>query len=64
MALSISESDPPRRIMALPGDPDATSVALKPRAIESMATKTATTPAMPSTAMAVEAQRTLTLRTL
>jgi hypothetical protein len=47
--------------MALCGDPDDTSVALNPRAMESIATKTATTPAIPSTAMEVEAQRTVIL---
>src|ERR1700730_15888774 len=46
---------------ALPGDPEATSVALKPFANESMATNTPTVPAMPSTATIVEVQRALML---
>jgi len=45
-------------------DPEATSVASKPRASESMATNTPTVPAMPSTATTVEVQRARRLRTL
>ena len=44
--------------------PQLTSVALNPRANESIAMKTPTVPAIPSTATIVEVQRALTLRTL
>ena len=56
-ALTISESAPARRTMAFRGEPDATSVARKPWARASMATKTPTVPAMPSTATMAEDQR-------
>ena len=48
--LSISVVAPPRMMMAFMGEPESTSVSSKPLAMASMATKTATTPAMPSTA--------------
>ena len=63
-ALSISEVAPARRMMALLGDPDDTSVALNPLASASMATNTPTVPVMPSTATTVEVQRTRKLRML
>jgi len=50
--------------MALPTEPEATSVASNPRASESMATNTPTVPAMPSTATTVEVHRALKLRRL
>ena len=62
--LSISEVAPARRTMAFWAEPDATSVAWKPRASESMATKTPTVPAMPRTATTVEVQRSRRLRRL
>ncbi len=62
--LTISLPTPARRTMALEGEPEATSVALKPRAMDSIATKTPTAPAMPSTATMAEVQRSRTLRTL
>ena len=62
--LSISEVAPARRTIAFSGDPEETSVAWKPRAMASMATNTATVPAMPSTATTVEGQRSRTLFTL
>src|SRR5215467_11401132 len=62
--LVISDVAPPRTIRALSGEPDETSVALKPLARESMATKTPTVPAIPTTATIAEAQRALTLRML
>ena len=64
IALTISESAPARRTIALPGEPEATSVARKPWAMASMATKTPTVPAMPRTATMAEVQRWRTLRTL
>ncbi len=64
IALTISESAPARRTMAFPGEPEATSVARKPWAMASMATKTPTVPAMPRTATMAEDQRWRTLRTL
>jgi hypothetical protein len=51
-------------MMALPSEPEDTSVARKPRASESMATKTPTVPAIPATATIAEVQRALTLRKL
>src|SRR4029077_6552589 len=64
MLLSISEVEPARRTMALSFDPDDTSVALKPKARDSMAMKTPTVPAIPSTATTADDQRCLTLRKL
>ena len=52
------------RTIALRAEPDATRVASNPRASDSMATKTPTVPAMPSTATTVEVQRAPRLRTL
>ncbi len=63
-ALTISESAPARRTIALPGDPEATRVALKPWARASMAMKTPTVPAIPRTVTMAEDQRWNTLRTL
>ena len=60
----ISEVAPARRTSALSAEPEETSVALNPRASESMATKTPTVPAMPRTATMAEVQRALTLRKL
>jgi hypothetical protein len=60
----ISDVEPARITSAFPGDPDATNVARKPRARESMATKTPTVPAIPITATMADVQRALTLRTL
>src|SRR5216683_708822 len=55
----------PARVMsALSAEPDETSVALNPRASDSMATKTPTVPAIPTTATIVDVQRAFTLRTL
>jgi hypothetical protein len=48
----------------LSSEPEDTSVALNPRASESMATKTPTVPAIPITATIVEVQRDFTLRKL
>src|SRR5579864_3142838 len=62
--LVISDVAPPRTINALSGEPEETSVALKPLARESIATKTPTVPAMPATATIAEVQRALTLRML
>src|SRR5215471_3629519 len=62
--LSISEVEPARRTIALPNDPEETSVALNPLASESMATKTPTVPAIPRMATMLEIQRSLTLRRL
>jgi len=62
--LVISEVAPPRTISALSGEPDETSVARKPFARESIATKTPTVPAMPATATIAEVQRAFTLRKL
>ncbi len=64
IALSISEVAPARRTIAFWSEPDETSAASKPRARASMATKTPTLPAMPSTATTVEVQRTRTLSRL
>jgi len=55
---------PARRTIALRGDPEAVKVASNPRASDSMATKTATVPAMPSTATTVDVHRAPRLRTL
>ena len=60
----ISEEEPARMTRALSGEPEATRVALKPRASESMATKTPTVPAMPRMATIVEVQRARMLRKL
>src|SRR5881628_1672268 len=57
MTLSISAVAPARRTRALPGEPDATSVASNPRASASTPTKTATVPALPSTAIPADRQR-------
>src|SRR5229473_4389869 len=62
--LVISEVAPARTISALSSEPDETSVALKPLARESMATKTPTVPAIPTTATIAEVHRALTLRML
>ena len=62
--LSISDVAPARRTIAFSGEPDETSVAWKPRAMASMATNTATVPAMPSTATTADGQRSRTLLTL
>ena len=64
ITLSISEEEPPRRTMAFMGEPEDTSATSKPRAMESVATKTATTPAMPRTATALDDQRIMILRML
>ena len=64
MPLIISDVAPARITMALSYEPEETSVALKPRASESMATNTPTVPAMPSTATMAEVQRAFTLRKL
>jgi hypothetical protein len=61
---TISVFDPARIISALEGDPDETSVALNPRAIAIIATKTPTVPAIPITATMDEVHRTRTLRKL
>ena len=55
--LSISLVAPARRTIALRGEPEATRVASKPLASESMATNTPTVPAMPSTATTVDVHR-------
>ena len=55
--LVISVSEPARCTITFSGRPEEVSVALKPRARASMATKTATVPAMPSTAATDEVQR-------
>ena len=62
--LSISEFEPARRTIALPGEPEEVRVARKPLARASMATKTPTVPAIPSTATTAEVQRSRTLRRL
>ncbi len=64
MLLSISEVEPARRTIALSLEPEDTSVALKPKASDSMAMNTPTVPAMPSTATTAEVQRSFTLRKL
>ena len=48
--LVISESEPVRMTIAVSGDPVFAIVALMPSAIDSTDTRTATTPAMPTTA--------------
>jgi len=53
----ISVGEPARITRALPGEPEATNVALKPLARDSMATKTPTVPAMPIMATMVDVQR-------
>jgi hypothetical protein len=60
----ISEVAPARIMMALSSDPEETSVALNPRASDSMATNTPTVPAIPTTATIAELQRAFTLRKL
>ena len=55
--LSISLVEPARRTMALRAEPDATSVASKPRASDSIATNTPTVPAMPRIATTVDVHR-------
>ena len=60
----ISEVAPARMMMALSSEPEETSVALNPRASESMATNTPTVPAMPTTATIAEVHRAFTLRKL
>ena len=55
--LVISVSAPARWTITFSGRPEEVRVALKPRARASMATKTATVPAMPSTATTDEVQR-------
>ncbi len=62
--LVISLSAPARWTIAFWGRPDEVTVALKPRARASMATKTPTVPAMPRTATTEELQRSLALRRL
>ena len=62
--LSISDVAPPRLTMALRGEPESTSVSWNPLAMESIATKTPTTPAIPRTATRLDAHRSLTLRML
>ncbi len=62
-ALSISVVAPPRVTMAFMGEPLSTRVRWNPRAMASMTTKTATTPAMPRMAMALLAHRARTERT-
>src|SRR5260370_7660323 len=59
--LVISDVGPARVMSALSAEPEETSVALNPRASDSMATKTPTVPAIPTTATIVEVQRALTL---
>ena len=60
----ISDVAPARMTIALSAEPDETSVALNPRASDSMATNTPTVPAMPRTATMAEVQRAFTLRKL
>ena len=60
----ISVVEPARMTSASSGEPEATSVARKPRASESMATNTPTVPAMPRMATMVEVQRARMLRKL
>ncbi len=62
--LVISLSAPARWTIAFWGWPDEVTVALKPRARASMATKTPTVPAMPRTATTEELQRSFALRRL
>src|SRR5262245_12713987 len=62
--LVISESAPLRRMMTRSGEPASVSAARKPSAIESTATNTITTPAMPTTATADELRRCGIVRTL
>ncbi len=62
--LVISVSAPDRWTMAFWGRPDEVTVAWKPRARASIATKTPTVPAMPSTATTEELQRSFALRRL
>ena len=64
IALVISESEPACCTIAFCGSPDETMVALNPRASASIATNTATVPAMPRIATSDEAQRRRTLRML
>src|ERR1700730_11135067 len=60
----ISDVAPARITMALSTEPEDTSVALNPRASESIATNTPTGPAIPRTATIAEVQRAFTLRKL
>ena len=60
----VTKVAPARMAMALSTEPEETRVALKPRARESIATKTPTVPAMPRTATMDDVQRAFTLRTL
>ena len=62
--LVISLSAPARWTMAFSGSPEEVSVAWKPRASASMATKTPTVPAIPSTATTEEVQRSFALSRL
>ena len=62
--LVISLSAPLRWTMTFWGSPEEVRVALKPRARASMAMKTPTVPAIPSTATTDEVQRSLALRRL
>ena len=55
--LTISLSAPARITMAVSGDPVVAIVVRNPSAIDSTATKTATTPAMPTTATSDEVSR-------
>ena len=64
IALVISLSAPARCTIAFCGWPDEVSVALKPRASASIATKTPTVPAIPSTATTDEVQRSFALSRL
>ena len=64
MALVISESEPACCTIAFCGSPDEMIVARNPRASASIATNTATVPAMPRIATSDEAQRRRTLRML
>ena len=62
--LVISLSAPERWTIAFWGRPDEVTVAWKPRASASIATKTPTVPAIPSTATTEELQRSFALRRL
>ena len=62
--LVISESDPPRCTIAFSGSPDDTIAASNPCASASIATNTATVPAIPTTATTDDGQRSRALRTL
>ena len=62
--LPISLVEPALWTMAFLGSPEETSVAWKPRARASMAMKTPTVPAIPTTATTEDIQRSFALRTL